>query len=75
MVFPMALTCLHLAEQALALPLEERRQLAELLLDSLPPDDEPTDEEWPEILRTQLADLQSGKDPGFSFEEVFGEKL
>jgi len=71
----MALACLHLAEEALALPLMERRQLAELLLDSLPPDDEPSDAEWCEILRSRLADLQSGKDPGLSFEEVFGEKL
>jgi putative addiction module component (TIGR02574 family) len=71
----MALTCLHLAEEALALPPPEREQLAILLLDSLPPEDEPSDAEWCEILRTRFEDLQSGKDPGYSFEEVFGEKL
>lgn len=71
----MALTCPHLAEEALALPPSEREELALLLWHSLPPEGEPTNAEWCEILRRQFEDLQSGKDPGFSFEEVFGEKL
>ncbi len=71
----MALTSFHLAEEALALPPAEREKLAILLWHSLPPEDEPSDAEWCEILQRRFEDLQSGKDPGFSFEEVFGEKL
>jgi putative addiction module component (TIGR02574 family) len=71
----MAQTCRNLAEEALALPPAARHELAILLLDSLAPDDEPSDAEWCEILRRRAADLESGKDPGLSFEEVFGEKL
>ena len=69
----MALTSIYLAEEALSLPVEQRQQLAKLLLDSLKTDG-PSDEEIRKMLRSRLADLQSGKDPGMSFEEVFGEK-
>ena len=33
-----------------------------------------TDEELKAMLRARYADLLSGKDPGISFEDVFGEK-
>jgi hypothetical protein len=71
----MALTCSHLAQEALALPRAERYELAILLAHSVAPDEEPSDAEWSEILRQADEDLQSGKDPGSTFEEVFGEKL
>jgi putative addiction module component (TIGR02574 family) len=69
----MALTNVYLAEEALSLPPEQRQQLAKLLLDSLKSDGR-TDEELRAMLRSRLADLESGKDAGMSFEEVFGEK-
>jgi putative addiction module component (TIGR02574 family) len=69
----MSLTSIYLAEEALSLPPEQRQQLANLLLDSLKTDG-PTDEELRAMLRSRLADLESGKDAGMSFEEVFGEK-
>jgi putative addiction module component (TIGR02574 family) len=69
----MALTSIYLAEEALSLPPEQRQQLANLLLDSLKSDG-PTDEELKAMLRSRLADLESGKDAGMSFEQVFGEK-
>jgi putative addiction module component (TIGR02574 family) len=69
----MPLTSVYLAEEALSLPPEQREQLAKLLLDSLKPDG-PSDEELTAMLRSRLADLQSGKDRGLSFEDVFGEK-
>ena len=69
----MALTSIYLAEEALSLPPEQRQQLANLLLDSLKADG-PSDEELKEMLRSRLADLESGKDAGLSFEEVFDGK-
>jgi putative addiction module component (TIGR02574 family) len=69
----MSLTSIYLAEEALSLPPEQRQQLANLLLDSLKTDG-PTDEELKAMLRSRLGDLESGKDAGMSFEEVFGEK-
>jgi putative addiction module component (TIGR02574 family) len=72
----MALNCRdHLAEEALALAPAERYELAMLLMDSLAPEDPRTDAEIRADLDAAWADLQSGKDTGFSFEEVFGEKL
>jgi putative addiction module component (TIGR02574 family) len=69
----MALTSIYLAEEALSLPPEQREQLTKLLLDSVKPGG-PTDEELAAMLRSRLTDLRSGKDRGFSFEDVFGEK-
>jgi putative addiction module component (TIGR02574 family) len=69
----MALTNVYLAEEALSLPPEQRQQLADLLLESLKTNG-PSDEELKAMLRSRLADLQSGKDSGMTFEEVFGEK-
>jgi putative addiction module component (TIGR02574 family) len=69
----MALTSVYLAEEALALPPAQREELAKLLLDSLKSDGV-TDEEVSAMLRSRLADLRSGKDPGLSFDDVFGEK-
>jgi putative addiction module component (TIGR02574 family) len=71
----MALTCSNLAQEALALMPAERYELAILLMDSLAPEDPRSDAEWCKILQRRFEDLQSGKDPGLSFEEVFGEKL
>jgi hypothetical protein len=70
----MASTSIYLAEEALSPPPEQRQQLANLLLASLQPDG-PSDDQLKEMLRSRLADLESGKDPGLSFEEVFGRKL
>jgi putative addiction module component (TIGR02574 family) len=70
---PMALTSVYLAEEALSLPPEQRQQLANLLLDSLKADSR-SDEELRDMLRSRLADLESGRDPGLTFDDVFGEK-
>lgn len=69
----MALTSVYLAEEALALPAEQRRNLAKLLMDSLS-DDGRSDEETREMLRSRLDDLKSGRDRGLSFEEVFAAR-
>jgi putative addiction module component (TIGR02574 family) len=69
----MALTNVYLAEEALSLPPEQRKKLADLLLDSLKLDG-PNDAELKAMLHSRLADLESGKDRGMSFEDVFGEK-
>ena len=47
--------------------------LAKLLMDSVR-DDGRSDDEIRATLRTRLNELKSGRDPGMSFEEVFGEK-
>jgi putative addiction module component (TIGR02574 family) len=70
----MAPTSVYLAEEVLALPIEQRRTLAKLLMDSVI-DDGRSDDQIRDDLRSRLEDLKSGRDPGMSFEEVFGEKL
>lgn len=69
----MALTSVFLAEEVLSLPAEQRRLLARLSQESVA-DDGRSEEEIRTMLRTRLEDLKSGRDPGLSFEQVFGEK-
>jgi len=69
----MALPSLYLVEEALSLPAEQRRKLADVLLDSLR-DDGANDDEVRAMLKARLTDLKSGKDQGMSFEDVFGEE-
>lgn len=69
----MSLTSVYLAEEVLALPADQRRMLAELLMDSVK-DDGRSDDQIRVELRSRLEDLKSGRDPGMSFEEVFGDK-
>jgi putative addiction module component (TIGR02574 family) len=69
----MSLTSVYLAEELLALPADQRRMLAKLLMDSVR-DDGRSDDEIRATLKSRLDDLKSGRDPGMSFEEVFGEK-
>ncbi len=68
----MAVTSTYLAEEVLALPPAQRAELAKLMLDSLT-DDGRSDDEIRAMLRSRLDSLKSGRDPGLSFEEVFGE--
>ena len=70
----MSLSSVYLAEEALALPAAERETPARLLLASVAPDKR-TDDEIRAELKSRLAKLKSGEDPGLSFEEVFGESL
>ncbi len=69
----MPLISIYLAEEALALPADQRAQLANLLLDSLNGDGR-SDDEIRLMLQSRLDDLKSGRDAGASFEEVFGER-
>jgi putative addiction module component (TIGR02574 family) len=69
-----AVPSIYLAEEVLSLPPEQRRQLANILLDSLRHYGA-TDEQTKEMLLARIADLRSGRDPGVSFEDVFGELL
>ena len=67
----MALTNLAVAEEVLSLSPAERVDLARLLIQSLE-NDRRTDAEIKSDLNRRLNDLVSGKDPGLSFEQVFG---
>jgi putative addiction module component (TIGR02574 family) len=67
-------TSIYLAEEVLALPADQRRMLAKLLMESVQ-DDGRSDDQIRDALRSRLDDLKSGRDRGMSFEEVFGEKL
>lgn len=69
----MANTSVYLTEEALSLPPRQRAELAKLLMESLNGDGR-TDDEIKRMLDSRLAALKEGKDPGNSFEEVFGEK-
>ena len=68
----MAPAHVHVVEEALALPPKERATLARLLMDSVSTDG-PTDEEIRIELRDRFARLKDGRDPGVSFESIFGE--
>ena len=67
------MTNLDVAEGALSLSPAERAELAKLLIQSLEGDPR-TDEEIKADLARRLNDLLSGKDPGLTFEEVFGSR-
>jgi putative addiction module component (TIGR02574 family) len=69
----MSPTSVYLAEEVLALPVDQRRTLAKLLMDSVI-DDGRSDQQIRDDLQARLNDLKSGRDPGMSFEEIFGEK-
>jgi len=69
----MALTNVAVAEEALSLSPAERAGLAKLLIQSLE-DDPRTDEEIKADLCRRLDVLLSGKDPGLTFDEVFGSR-
>ena len=62
---------LTVAEEALSLSPAERVELAKLLIHSVEGDNQ-TDEEIKAELNRRLEDLVSGKDPGLSFDQVFG---
>ncbi|WP_221033184.1 addiction module protein [Actomonas aquatica] len=69
----MSLTSVYLAEEVLALPADQRRMLAKLLMDSVQEDGRSDDEIRGDLI-SRLEALRDGRDPGLSFEEVFGEK-
>jgi putative addiction module component (TIGR02574 family) len=67
----MQLTNLTVAEEALSLSPEDRAALARLLIQSLETDSR-TDAEIRAELNSRLEQLQSNKDTGLAFHEVFG---
>ena len=67
----MSLTAEQLLDAALALPEEDRLELAEALVASLQPADRPPlDESWREVIRRRSAELRSGAVVGVPWEEV-----
>ncbi len=70
----MSPTSVYLAEEALALPPDEREMLARLLLQSIATDQR-TDGDISAELTARLRRLQSGEDPGLSFTDVFGKPV
>jgi putative addiction module component (TIGR02574 family) len=67
----MPLTNIAVAEEALSLSPSERVELAKLLIQSVEGDSR-TDEQIKVELDRRLEDLLSGKDPGLTFDQVFG---
>lgn len=63
-----------LAKNVLALPATQRAELASLLIDSLKGSGR-SDDEIRRMLRDRAESLRSGRDPGLTFEEVFGQPL
>jgi len=66
----MSPTSVYLAEEVLALPSDQREMLAKLLMESIRNDGR-SDEEIRNDLSSRLSDLQTGRDAGMSFEDVF----
>lgn len=62
-------TAQQLHEQAMELSWEERRELSELLLESLYPKPRRTEAEMEEIIRTRLADAEAGRTVWVSDED------
>ena len=69
--FPMPLTNLTVAEEALSLSPEDRAALARLMIESLETDSR-TDSEIKAELNCRLEELLSKRDAGLAFHEVFG---
>lgn len=61
----------ELIEEASALPVDERAHVVESLLRSLNPADSAIDEEWADVAKIRLAELESGEVEAVSGEEVF----
>lgn len=56
---------------AMALPLEQRSQLADQLWDSLPTEyAPPLDDEWREIIKQRFKDYDEGREKAIPWEEV-----
>ena len=70
----MAITNLAVAEEALSLAPAERADLAKLLVQSLEGDSR-TDETIKADLTRRLEALVSGKDPGLTFSQIFGNAV
>jgi putative addiction module component (TIGR02574 family) len=60
----------RLREEALALREDERRWLAAVLADSLPPPDEGLDEYWREEIRRRLDELDRGEADLMDWEDA-----
>lgn len=61
----------ELIDEASALPVDERARVVESLLQSLNPTDSAIDEQWADVARARLAELESGDVEAVSGEEVF----
>jgi len=67
----MSLTTEQLLDAVLALPEEERWEVAEAVFASLQPSDQsPLDDSWREVIRRRSAELRSGQVVGIPWEEV-----
>jgi putative addiction module component (TIGR02574 family) len=67
----MNLTAEQLLDAVLALPVEDRLEVAEAVFASLQSSDQPPlDESWREVIRRRSAELQSGQVVGVPWEEV-----
>ena len=67
----MSPTTEQLIDAALALPDEDRLQVAEALIVSLQPGDRPPfDESWREVIQRRSAELKSGKVVPIPWDEV-----
>jgi putative addiction module component (TIGR02574 family) len=66
----MNMTAEQLLDAVLALPDEDRLEVAEAVLASLWPADQPLDNSWREVIRRRSAELRSGQVAGTPWEEV-----
>jgi putative addiction module component (TIGR02574 family) len=61
----------QLLDAVLALPDEERLEIAEAVIASLQPSDQvPLDDSWREVIRRRSTELRTGQVVGVSWEEV-----
>ncbi len=74
----MTVAAKKLADEVLALSVNEREDILQLLRDSLPQNDETVSQEewdksWSKELNTRIAEMDSGDDPGVPLDEVLAE--
>ena len=63
-----------ITEEALKLPAEERARLADTLVESLDPVDDPhIRQAWEQEIERRIADVESGRSKTVPAEEVFAE--
>ena len=60
-----------LISEALSLPIEERAQIADIILKSMNPPETDIDKMWGQTARQRLAELRSGKVKSIPGNEVF----
>ena len=62
-----------LIDEVIALPVEQRSQVVELILASLNPPNSDIDAQWIKVAKKRLAEMESDKSQSINSDEVFAK--